>query len=192
MIHRNLLLPVALPYERTERPVQTGPAPKAERNNVRLEESDDDESCDLQFNFELDDQFNFELDDALGVGEDRLSDPLIGVVDVDNGNEPMAPIATSPPVGEDRLSDPLIGVVDVDNGNEPMAPIATSPPPHRRPQRTRRPPDRYGDYVYSRQQTGFSDTGWRDKVSVLISLLNLFPTRQAELFDAIVRVISPH
>jgi hypothetical protein len=169
MIHRNLLLPVALPYERTERPVQTGPAPKAERNNVRLEESDDDESCDLQFNFELDDQFNFELDDQFNF---ELDDAL--------------------GVGEDRLSDPLIGVVDVDNGNEPMAPIATSPPPHRRPQRTRRPPDRYGDYVYSRQQTGFSDTGWRDKVSVLISLLNLFPTRQAELFDAIVRVISPH
>ena len=60
----------------------------------------------------------------------------------------------------------------------------------RRSQRNRKPPMRFNDYVMTQQQQVMLDTEWRDRISILLSLLNLFPGQQAEIFDAMIRVIS--
>ena len=60
----------------------------------------------------------------------------------------------------------------------------------RRSQRNRKPPVRFDDYVMSQQQQVMLDPEWRDRTSILLSLLNVFPGQQAEIFDAMIRVIS--
>ena len=49
---------------------------------------------------------------------------------------------------------------------------------------------RFNDYLMTQQQQVMLDTEWRDRISILLSLLNLFPGQQAEIFDAMIRVIS--
>lgn len=59
----------------------------------------------------------------------------------------------------------------------------------RRSKRNRRPPDRYGDVISGSQQVVLT-TDWRDRVSILLSLLGTFPGQQAEIFTAIIHVIK--
>ena len=59
----------------------------------------------------------------------------------------------------------------------------------RRSQRTRRPPERFGDYVTNQVQT-VTLTDWRDRVSILLALMPVFPAQQAEFVSAMVHVIS--
>ena len=71
--------------------------------------------------------------------------------------------------------------------------VEDPPPPSneglglRRSQRERRPPDRYGT-VANQQVVVQSD--WRDRISILLSLLNVFPGQQAEIFSAMMHVMK--
>ena len=58
----------------------------------------------------------------------------------------------------------------------------------RRSGRSRKRPDYLNDYVSHSQRVSYG--GWRDRVIVLISLLQLFPTSQELICNAIVQVIS--
>jgi len=58
----------------------------------------------------------------------------------------------------------------------------------RRSGRSRKRPDYLNDYVSHSQRVSYD--GWRDRVTVLISLLQVFPTSQELICNAIVHVIS--
>ena len=59
----------------------------------------------------------------------------------------------------------------------------------RRSQHNRKPPMRFDDYVMTEQQVTL-DPEWRDRISILLSLLNVFPGQQVEIFGAMIHVIA--
>ena len=217
VVHRNLLLPVTLPFD----------FQRVESSSLRPPVVFHDDSMHDRFESdpELDDDDNLQLSvvthelpapaeidlreevyDVQQGPDSPMHDAVEPVVPVYEAPEVLLPVGgevvedsilsplgdnpflLSLPVGEDSPSSPVFG-------NPLLAPtVVEDPPPPsdeglglRCSQRERRPPDRYGT-VANQQVVVQSD--WRDRISILLSLLNVFPGQQAEIFSAMMHVMK--
>ena len=217
VVHRNLLLPVTLPFD----------FQLVESSSLRPPVVFHDDS--MHDRFKLDPELDDDDDPQLSVVTHELPAPAEidlreEVYEVQQGPdspmhdavEPVVPGYEAPevllPVGGEVVEDPILSPlgddlfllsspVDEDSpsspvfGNPLLAPtVVEDPPPPsdeglglRRSQRERRPPNRYGT-VANQQVVVQSD--WRDQISILLSLLNVFPGQQAEIFSAMMHVMK--
>ena len=91
-------------------------------------------------------------------------------------------------VAEESVMDALVSASG--SPSEPQAaPEENAEVGPRRTGRTRKPPARYKEFVMSGMQT-VSLGDWRDRVSVLVSLLDVFPSQNVIICKAIVQVIT--
>lgn len=201
VIHRNLLLPVSLPFDFSASSTDTGNTKGSTSAEQEMEEESDDE-------------LQFWVHEVPTLGEnlqaDQRSQPTQRWV---AQPETLVPRSLSGNYGYD-VELPTVGqqdnISDLDNsqletaggvlfGEEGDAPMVQEDPPDipeptglRRSQRTRQPPVRYGDYVVAQNLNALPTTvsDWRDRLSILLLLINIFPAQQAEIFNAIIRVIT--
>ena len=216
VVHRNLLLLVTLPFnfQRVESsslrpPVVFHDDSMHDRFESDPERDDDDlqlsvvthelptpveidlreEVCDVQQG--PDSPMHDAVESVLHVDEaPEVLLPVGGEVVEDSILSPLGydPFLLSSPVDEDSPSSPVFG-------NPLLAPtVVRDPPPPsdeglglRHSQRERRPPYWYGT-VANQQVVVQSD--WRDRISILLSLLNVFPSQQAEIFFAMMHVMK--
>ena len=203
MIHRNLLLPVALPYLNDVVDVPDT-ANEGHDDAVEIEDEDDD-----LFTVAMIGEGNLLVDhtnqpsqdhseppsDDIGVYAESVPDRNQGVMSPVPGKSTTDPLNDAPeavvydkeeetgvnedtPVEESVVEDAGLGSVFEEGTGL------------RRSQRNCKPPVRFNDYVMTQQQQVMLDTEWRDRISILLSLLNVFPGQQAEIFNAMIRVIS--
>ena len=244
-VHRNLLLPLALPYQDATAPETNVPARVAVKpcsdsessENDSIGSSDSDEGLELHLDSsDIDDIDNsvpimlidnviapVDQIDAENVSTDdevQLVSPLRSPV-ASNENVPLSPqvLVTSPPalqqpaaeltnsinpdvaeesiveesiaeesVAEESVADALVSASGSPSVPQ-VAPEENAEVGPRRTGRTRKPPARYKEFVMSGMQT-VSLGDWRDRVSVLVSLLNVFPSQNVIICEAIVQVIT--
>lgn len=204
MIHRNLLLPVALPYQND---VADMPDTASEGQDDTAELEDEG---DLQFTVAMIGEDDLLVDQVAQPLQDDSEPPNHGSrvyagppLDRDPGVRSPIPERTA----TDSLDD-VPGAVVCDENEETgageeapgeesvveedarLGSVFEEGTGLRRSQRNRRPPVRFNDYVMTQQQQVLPDSEWRDKISILLSLLNVFPGQQAEIFDAMIRVIT--
>ena len=203
MIHRNLLLPVALPYPNDVVDVPDT-ANEGHDDAVEIEDKDDD-----LFTVAMIGEGNLPVDHTNQPSQDH-SEPPNDDIEVYAESLPDRNQGVMSPVPRKSTTDPLNDALEVvvydreeETGVNEDTPIEESVVEEdarlgsvfeegtglRRSQRSRKPPMRFNDYVMTQQQQVMLDTEWRDRISVLLSLLNLFPGQQAEIFDAMIRVI---
>ena len=77
--------------------------------------------------------------------------------------------------------------VDMDTNDDKNDVSVPEKPPLRRPQRERKPPD---FFVSSAQTVSLSD--WRDRVSILLPMLHMFPSMYEKIGCAIINIIVNH
>ena len=84
-----------------------------------------------------------------------------------------------------------VNLVEQETGNveEQVAGNVVEQPELRRSQRDRKVPQRFRDYVVSMNQN-VELPDWRDRVSILVMLLKVFPGQQLQIFNNIMYVIS--
>ena len=167
MIHRNLLLPVQLPFDLPETDQHAQPQPQPDLES-------DAESDDLQLTVEipplemdLEGPSILEMDNPQGDGGQEI------LADARDGN-------ATPNVPEE--------VHEVEEAEELVEGDAPENLGLRRSQRTRRPPVWFNDYVMNQCKATVTD--WRDRVTILLSLVQAFPAQQAEIVTGMLNVIS--
>ena len=204
MIHRNLLLPVALPYPND---IVDVPDTANEGHDDALEIEDEDDDL---FTVAMIGEGNLPVDhtnqpsqdnseppnDDIGVYAESLPDRNQGVMSPVPKQSTTDPLNDAPEaVVYDREEETGVNedtpveesVVEEDAGLGSVFEEGTG---LRRSQRNRKPPMRFNDYMMTQQQQVMLDTEWHDRISILLSLSNLFPGQQAEIFEAMIRVIS--
>ena len=229
-VHRNLLLPLALPYQDATAPDTNVPARVAVKPCSDTESSEDDSigSSDSEgLELHLDSSVNDDVDN--GVSEmliDNVIAPVDQTEDVSTDDEaqlvspqrtpgaskenvPLSPqvlLTTTPalqqPVAEstylfnpDNVVESVLeqSLTDVPASGSPAelnaAAEESAEVEPRRTGRMRKPPARYKDFVMSSMQT-VAQGDWRDRVSVLVSLLDIFPSQNVVICEAIVQVIT--
>ena len=203
MIHRNLLLPVALPYPND---VVDVPDTENEGHNDAAEIEDEDDDL---FTVAMIGEGNLPVDHTNQPSQDHSEPPNddIGVYAEsvpDRNQGVMSPVPGKSTT--DPLNDALEAVVydkEEETGVTEDTPVEESVVEDaglgsvfeegtglRRSQRNRKPPVRFDDYVMSQQQQVMLDPEWRNRTSILLSLLNVFPGQQAKIFNAMIPVIS--
>ena len=204
MIHRNLLLPVALPYPNDVVYVPDT-ANEGHDDAVEIEDEDDD-----LFTVAMIGEGNLPVDHTNQPSQDN-SEPPNNDTGVYEESLPDRNQGVMSPVPEQSTTDPQnnaleavvydreeeTGVNEDTPVEEPvveedarLGSVFEEGTGLRRSQRNRKPPMRFNDYVMTQQQQVMLDPEWRDRTSILLSLLNVFPGQQAEIFNAMIRVIS--
>ena len=204
MIHRNLLLPVALPYPNVVVDVPDI-ANEGHDDAVEIEDEDDD-----LFTVAMIGEGNLPVDHTNQSSQDNSEPPNndIGVYAESLSDRDQGVMS---PVPEQSTTDPRNNALEAvvydreeETGVNEDTPVEESVVEEdaglgsvfeesnglRRSRHNRKPLVRFDDYVMTQQQQVMLDPEWRDRVSILLSLLNVFPGQQAEIFDAMIRVIA--
>ena len=87
-------------------------------------------------------------------------------------------------------SDLQTAIAGAQGDNAPAVVEVTTEDTLRRGTRNRKPPDRFKDFVMSNSSQVVVQEHWRDKVSVLIELLDVFPSHRSDICVAILDVIT--
>jgi transposase InsO family protein len=210
VIHRNHLLPVALPYrfDRDEIGEATGTPPKLPQDMDQ--EAEEEDGSNLQFAMVTHDDVGPDPEEYALQPDyqgQTLHEALNESTNSSNRMGTLSPSAlparqgSLPPAREPMVVELQTETTEADlPGPEgetvvvPEAPdrvsMSDDGPELRRSQRTRKLPARFGDFVMSRNVTTNCDPEWRDRVTILLSLLELFPGQQKEIFTAITHVIT--
>jgi transposase InsO family protein len=203
VLHRNLLLPLCLPW-----PQESGPMQGVVTESLHV---DSDNEVDSEFS-----EYEVHIDglppiSPVGsvIGDDVKSDVVDdvdnGIVDgfdaddntVPNVSAVGAPFNEQPPPTVELPSQTVISP-SLDRPQDlPQASLsgsegdqeAAGEPGLRRSSRARRPPVRLRDYV-SFGQTAHVALDWQLKVAALLQLMPLFPLQHAEIGNAIFYVIT--
>lgn len=190
MLHRNMLLPLSLPIGDTD------DIPSSEFQNEKITTSDDSEdsseeceSADKFLQQNVPDEIYSDISETeveLAADKEASTLHIPNMPDVEEcqtKNEALQDqLDTEPALTEPNISSsdsPENCPHGADNDDSHEEPVL------RRSQRTRRPPD---FYVSSAQTATLSD--WRDRVSILLSMMHVLPFMRERIGVAIIDVIT--
>ena len=206
VLHRNMLLPLCLPLEDVCETIGKQQAADQDEHSSVSSHSD----SEWEDSFEVDLAFPVEVhgvqeqpqavDTVMDNGEVNLliEEPVVEAEEVEENN--LLEERTSV---ETQIEDQLLETIEpedseteenqiveqLEEGNEVIENDPVVPESElRRSSRRTKPPDYLKDYV-SHSQTVFLGN-WRDRVSVLIEILGLFPGQNVEICNAILYVIT--
>ncbi len=184
LLHRNMLLPLALPWMVADDEVTLRDDLEVEQQSVVTEDDDSDveirivhDECpdDARSDHNVDNVESLtniqnvdNIDNADNADNEDNVDNTDNVFNVENATN-VENIAHVSDVDNDQ-----------DNNNAPNL---------RRSTRERQPPLRFGEYV-CHGTTVQPSSGWQPKVNLLIELLPYFPFNQADILNAILYVIT--
>ena len=222
VVHRNLLLPVTLPFNFPRVDADPSHGDSQIHSTHKLVESEhelvDDDESELSVAVELPTPAELDLQ-----AEPHIQLPQM-VCDAQNGlvspnqdhatttptlsktpeasfpleeeaieeyisSPPTNPVCRSPTADDSHHSHVTEELVNSPSSSEELPLPVGEATGLRRSNRNRKPPERYCD-VISQNQQAYVTSDWRDRVSILISLINIFPGQQAEIFDTIICLIK--
>ena len=182
MLHRNMLLPLCLPWPRElEREA-------IDEDDVERESVDGSDDVDSEFEVQMEMPRPRRYDDNhvhLQVDNVNDADDNVDVSVVEDSYPQAATDETSHDEQVATVASP--GPVSPGSSGTKSTPRADTPP-LRRSTRVRNPPCRLGDFVSHAQTAHLLD--WQIKVAALMQLLPLFPLQHAEIGNAIMYVIT--